>query len=280
MSRTLHLGVREHGLAAILSGIALHGGFRVFGAVSLAFTDYCRPAMRLAALMGIPVIYVADDDSIALGQDGPTHQPVEQLAGLRATPNLSVVRPADARETVGAWREAIARDDGPTVLALTRQRVPAIPGTDPARVGDGAYILDDDDVADVVLLATGSEVQLALEAERLLALDDIVARVVTMPSWEYFEDTDDDYQDEVLPADIPVLSIEAGTTFGWERWADDSVGVDDYGASSPPDQILERYGLTGAAVADAAAALLDDGGPRDDATADDDATNDNDEDEQ
>lgn len=256
--RNLHFGVREHAMAGIMSGITLHTGLRVFGGSFLTFTDYCRPAIRLASLMGIPVIYVMTHDSIGLGQDGPTHQPIEHVASLRAIPNLNVLRPADARETVGAWREAIARTDGPTVLVLTRQSVPPLDGSDPARVRDGAYVLDDDGrEPDVVLLATGSEVHIAVEAGRALAEDDIVARVVSMPSWEHFEIADPDYQDEVLPPDVPVLSIEAGTTFGWGRWADDHVGIDMFGASAPGEEVLAEYGFTSPAVADAAMALLD-----------------------
>ena len=268
--RNLHFGVREHAMVAILSGMTLHRGLRVFGGSFLTFTDYCRPAIRLAALMGVPAVYVMTHDSIGLGQDGPTHQPVEHLASLRAIPNLNVFRPADARETVGAWRAAIARTDGPTVLALTRQGVPPVDGTDPARVRDGAYVLDDDErEPDVVLLATGSEVHVAVEAQHLLAEDDIVARVVTMPSWEHFEITDDQYQDDVLPPEVPVLSVEAGSTFGWGRWADDHVGIDHFGASAPGSEVLKHYGFTGSAVADAAAALLDDDSYDDDSSYDD-----------
>ena len=263
--RNLHFGVREHAMAAMLSGLTLHRGLRGFGASFLTFTDYARPSIRLAALMGLPTIYVMTHDSVGLGQDGPTHQPIEHIASLRAIPNLHVIRPADARETVGAWREAIARLDGPTVLVLSRQDVPPVEGTDVSRVRDGAYVLDEDErEPDVVILATGSEVHLAVEAQELLAEDEIIARVVTMPSWEYFEATDDDYQDEVLPPDIPVLSVEAGTTFGWGRWADDHVGIDQFGTSAPGDEALVHFGFTGAAVADAAAALLDDDSDDDD----------------
>jgi transketolase len=258
--RNLHFGVREHAMVAMLSGMTLHGGLRVFGASFLTFTDYARPSIRLAALMGLPVVYVMTHDSVGLGEDGPTHQPIEHVASLRAIPNLTVIRPGDARETLGAWREAIARTDGPTVLALTRQGVPPVDGTDPARVRDGAYVIDDeeDDEPDVVLLATGSELHVAVEARDLLAEDDIIARVVSMPSWEHFEDTDDAYQDEVLPPDIPVLSIEAGTTFGWGRWADDHVGIDHFGQSAPGASLLEHFGFTASVVADAAASLLED----------------------
>ncbi len=257
--RNLHFGVREHAMAGICNGLALHGGLRPYAGTFLTFSDYLRPSLRLAALMGLPVVYVFTHDSIGLGEDGPTHQPVEHLAALRAIPNLVVLRPADARETVGAWLEAIQRTDGPTALILSRQNLPVLDGTDPDDVGSGAYVLVDADDPDVVLVATGSEVQLAVAAADLLAEEDLVARVVSMPSWELFAETDDAYQDDVLGGgDVPVLSVEAAVSFGWERWADEHVALDHYGSSAPGEVLFERFGFTPAAVAEAARDLVDD----------------------
>jgi len=259
--RNVNYGVREHAMGSIMNGMVLHRGVRPFGGTFLIFTDYLRPALRLAALSGLPVIYVMTHDSIGLGEDGPTHQPVEHLAALRAIPNLHVLRPADAVETVGAWRHAIERLDGPTLLALSRQDLPVLDGTDEDLVERGAYIVedaDDDELPDVVLLATGSEVQLCVAAAAILAERDVVARVVSMPSWELFDEQDDEYQEEVLPDEVPVLSVEAATTFGWSQWADDSVGLDQFGVSAPAADAFEEFGFTPEAVADAALDLLED----------------------
>jgi transketolase len=196
-------------------------------------------------------------DSIGLGEDGPTHQPIEHLAALRAIPNLHVLRPADARETVGAWRQAITRTDGPTLLALTRQDVPVLDGSDADRVAEGAYAVVPCDDPDLVLVATGSEVSVAVDAAAVLAEDDLAARVVSMPCWELFETADDDTQDDLLPPDVPTLSVEAATSFGWARWADGHVALDDFGASGPAAELFERFGFTAEAVADAARDLLD-----------------------
>ena len=258
--RNVNYGVREHAMGSIMNGMVLHKGVRPFGGTFMIFTDYLRPALRLAALSGLPVTYVMTHDSIGLGEDGPTHQPVEHLAALRAIPNLHVLRPADARETVGAWRHAIERLDGPTLLALTRQDVRVLDGTDADLVERGAYIVedvDDDELPDLVLIGTGSEVQVCVDAATVLAEQDVAARVVSMPSWELFEQQDDDYQDEVLPADVPVLSVEAATTFGWSRWADEHVGLDHFGASAPADVLFEEFGFTPEAVAEAALDLLE-----------------------
>jgi len=257
--RNINYGVREHAMAAALNGLASHGGLRAFGATFFVFTDYLRPALRMACIMKLPIVYVMTHDSIGLGEDGTTHQPVEQLAMLRATPNLHVLRPADARETVGAWRHAIERTDGPTVLVLSRQKLPVLAGTDPDEVRKGAYVVvPDDGDPDVVLLATGSEVSLAADAAEILADSDVSARVVSIPSWELFEDADPEYVDQVLPDEVPVLAVEAAASFGWGRWADDAVTLDTFGESAPADQLFEEFGFTPEAVADAALELLDD----------------------
>jgi transketolase len=254
-ARNINYGVREHAMGAISNGLVLHGGIRAFCGTFLIFTDYLRPSLRLAALMGVPVIYVMTHDSIGLGEDGPTHQPVEHLASLRAVPNLHVLRPADARETVGAWRHAIERRDGPTLLALTRQGVPVLGETDPGQVGRGAYVLREG--GDVVLVATGSEVHVALGAAERLAGRGTDARVVSMPCWELFEAQDEAYRTAVLPAGVPTLSVEAGVSLGWERWADAHVALDRFGHSAPAADVFAFFGFTPEAVADAATALIE-----------------------
>jgi transketolase len=259
--RNINYGVREHAMGSIMNGMVQHGGIRPFGGTFLIFTDYLRPALRLSALSALPVVYVMTHDSIGLGEDGPTHQPVEHLASLRAIPNLHVLRPADARETVGAWRHAMQREEGPTLLALTRQDLPVLEGTDDFAVERGAYIVfeaDDGEDPDVVLVATGSEVSLCVDAAAVLAEQEVAARVVSMPSWELFDEQGEDYQEEILPDAVPVLSVEAATTFGWSRWADDHVGLDRFGASAPADDLFEAFGFTPEAVADAALDLLED----------------------
>ncbi|MPZ86480.1 MAG: transketolase [Nitriliruptorales bacterium] len=262
--RNVNYGVREHAMGAALNGMTAHGGLRPFGATFLVFTDYLRPAMRLSAIMSLPVVYVMTHDSIGLGEDGTTHQPVEHLAMSRATPNLHVLRPADAREVAGAWRHALARSEGPTLLALTRQNVPVLDGTDMDLVSRGAYVVapedsvNGEDDPDVVLLATGSEVHLAVEAVEILAEQDVTARAVSMPSWELFEDQDDDYLDDVLPEGVPVLSVEAASSFGWSRWADDHIAIDEFGVSAPAADLFEEFGFTPEAVAAAALELLED----------------------
>ncbi|MGH8886863.1 MAG: transketolase [Egibacteraceae bacterium] len=255
--RNVNYGVREHAMGAIMNGLALHGGIRPFGGTFLVFTDYLRPSLRLAALMGAPVVYVMTHDSIGLGEDGPTHQPIEHLAALRAIPNLVVLRPADGRETVGAWAEAVRRTTGPTLLALSRQDLPVLEGTDPAAVGKGAYVVwEPAEAPRVVLCATGSEVHVAVGAAEQLAGDGIGARVVSMPSWELFEAQDASYRREVLPAGLPALSVEAATTFGWSRWAQAHVGIDRFGASAPGAVNLREFGFTPDEVAQAARRLL------------------------
>lgn len=256
--RNINYGVREHAMGSAMNGLVLHGGIRPFGGTFLIFTDYLRPSLRLACLMGLPVIYVMTHDSIGLGEDGPTHQPVEHLASLRAIPGLHVLRPADAHEVVGAWRHAIARTDGPTLLALSRQGVMTLATTSADEVARGAYVVGpDDDEPDVVLVATGSEVELAVDAQAVLAEREVTARVVSMPSWELFEAQDGDYQDAVLAGEAPVLSVEAATSFGWSQWADDHVSVDTFGASAPASDLYPHFGFTPEAIAEAAEELIE-----------------------
>jgi transketolase len=251
--RNLHFGIREHAMTAILTGMAHHGGVVPFGATFLTFSDYMRPSIRLAALSGAHVIYVWTHDSIALGEDGPTHQPVEQLASLRAMPNLLVLRPADANETVEAWRIALRHTGGPVGLVLTRQKIPVLdrttlaPATGTAR---GAYVLIDaaEGLPELILIATGSEVSLALDAHRQLAGEGIRARVVSMPSWELFEAQTPEYRETVLPPAVHArVSVEAGSPFGWERYVGPAgaiIGVDRFGVSAPGPEVMARYGFT------------------------------------
>jgi transketolase len=236
-------------MGAALNGMALHGGLRAFGATFFIFSDYMRPSVRLAALMGLPVKYVWTHDSIGVGEDGPTHQPVEQLMTLRMVPNLTLVRPADANEAVEAWRIAVQHTAGPVGLVLTRQKLPAL---DPARTrgaARGAYILEEASAAPrVILIASGSEVHLALAARAVLEGEHVPARVVSMPSWELFKAQPSSYREEVLPAAVKArVSIEAGVTFGWERWVGEggaSIGLDRFGASAPADVLFKEFGFT------------------------------------
>jgi len=254
--RQVYFGVREHAMAATMNGMALHGGVLPVGGTFLVFSDYCRPAVRLAALSRAKVVYSFTHDSVGVGEDGPTHQPVEHVASLRAIPGLRVIRPADANETAAAWRIAVERD-GPTALILSRQDLPVLDGTAGAPVERGGYAIRPVEDPDVVLVATGSEVWLTVEAAEQLAADGIHAQVVSLPSWELFAEQPEAYQDEVLPAEVATLAVEAGTTFGWERWADDAVGVDRFGASAPGDRVLAELGFTADAVAERARQLID-----------------------
>jgi transketolase len=251
--RNIAWGIREHVMAAASTGMALHGGIRPYAATFFVFTDYARPAIRLAALMGVPVIYIKTHDSIAVGGDGPTHQPIEHLASLRAMPNVSLIRPADANETAEAWRVAMGRTDGPTMLVLSRQKIPVFDrsGLSPASdLKKGAYILarEKGDTPDVILIATGSEVSLAMETREKLSAQGVDSRVVSMPSWELFENQPDSYRNEVLPPSVTKrLAIEAGSEFGWRRWVGDSgevIGVDRFGASADAGDIFREYGFT------------------------------------
>jgi len=257
--RALSFGVREHAMGAIMSGMSLHGGSLPVGGTFFVFSDYMRGAVRVAALSETKLIYFWTHDSVGLGEDGPTHQPIEQLAAVRAIPNLRVIRPADANESAQALRIAVERD-GPTALILSRQDLAVLEGT-AEHAGDverGAYVLvDAGEDPDVILIGTGSEVAICVEAAQLLADDGIAARVISMPSWELFDEQDDDYQDRVLGPGAPVLSVEAGSSFGWSRWADESVALDHFGASGPGAEVLAEFGFTGANVASVATALLD-----------------------
>ncbi|WP_203612611.1 transketolase [Amycolatopsis sp. SID8362] len=255
--RTLHFGIREHAMGSILNGIALHGGTRPYGGTFLIFSDYMRPAVRLAALMRLPVVYVWTHDSIGLGEDGPTHQPVEQLASLRAIPGLSVVRPADANETAHAWKAVLADTTGPAGLALTRQNVPTLEGTSADGVARGGYVLaDSEGVPDVILIGTGSEVQLAVEARKILVAEGIATRVVSMPCVEWFDRQDPAYRDEVLPPSVRArVVVEAGVAQPWHRFAGDAgeiVSLEHFGASADFKTLFQEFGITTEAVVEAA----------------------------
>jgi transketolase len=252
-NRNLAWGVREHTMCGCTSGIAAHGGVRPYAATFFIFSDYARPAIRLAAMMELPVIYVLTHDSIGLGEDGPTHQPIEHLASFRAMPNMCVIRPADANETAWAWRAAIMRKKGPTMLILTRQKVPTF---DRSRLGSadgllrGAYILSREhaDKPDVILIATGSEVQLILQAQEPLEKEGVQARIVSMPSWELFEQQDAAYRDSILPPDVTArLAVEAASSFGWCKYVTDhgrTIMIDQFGASAPAKENFKRFGFT------------------------------------
>jgi transketolase len=261
--RVLHFGIREHAMGSVMNGIALHGGTRVYGGTFLTFSDYMRPAVRLAALMKLPVTYVWTHDSIGLGEDGPTHQPVEHLAALRAIPGLDVVRPADANETVAAWKTILENPHGPAGLALTRQNVPTFPQGQDAEgeqwagaedVGKGGYTLIDatGGAPDVILIGTGSEVQLAVEARGLLAQDGVRARVVSMPCREWFDAQEQSYRDTVLPPIVKArVSVEAGVAQGWREVVGDAgriVSLEHYGASADYATIYKEFGITAEAV--------------------------------
>ena len=253
----VHYGIREHAMAAAMNGMALHGGVLPVGGTFFVFSDYARPAIRLAAISEAHVVYFFTHDSVGLGEDGPTHQPIEQLASLRAMPGLRVIRPADANETAAAWRIAVDRD-GPTALVLTRQEIPVLDETASLAsegVVRGAYVLRPGREAalapDIVLIGTGSEVQHCLGAAGLLEGEGVLARVVSFPSWELFAEQEPGYRDEVLPPGVPRLAVEAGSSFGWERYADATVAIDRFGASAPGSVNMEKFGFTADNVADA-----------------------------
>jgi transketolase len=264
--RNLHFGVREHGMGAALNGMAAHGGIVPFGSTFLIFSDYLRPAMRLAALMQLGVIYVFTHDSIGVGEDGPTHQPIEQLAALRAIPRLVVIRPGDANETAVAWRVAIESRDRPVVLALSRQNVPTLDRNQFAAAAGlrrGAYVLADaiGGKPDIVLIGTGSELSLVVAAAQKLLERKINARLVSMPSWELFDAQPQDYRESVLPPSIrPRLAVEAALPLGWHRYLGDRgdvIAMERFGASAPGNVVMEKFGFTVDHVVERALALVE-----------------------
>jgi transketolase len=264
--RNVHFGVREHAMGAVVNGMALHGGIvKPYGSTFLIFSDYMRPAIRLSALMRLPVVWVFSHDSVGLGEDGPTHQPVEHYAALRAIPGLTVIRPADAAETAEAWRAALEDCDGPVCILLTRQPVPVL---DRARLSPagglarGAYVISDAaGRPDAVIAATGSEVALALSAQAELGSDGIAARVVSMPSWELLDAQPDAHRRSLFPPGVPVVAVEAGVALGWERFAERTVSVDRFGASAPGAEVLDRLGITSKAVTTAVREVVGSGPP-------------------
>ena len=255
--RNFHYGVREHAMGAAMNGMALHGGVRPFGGTFLVFADYCRPAIRLAALSHIPVTYIFTHDSIGLGEDGPTHQPIEHLASLRAMPNVQVLRPADANEVAVCWKMALEYTTGPSLLILTRQNLPTIERTTQNAVEHaekGAYVVKGNPAeVDLLLLATGSEVFTALQTAELLASEQINAAVVSMPSWERFRAQSEEWKEKVLPSAVKKrVSIEAGSTMGWREWTGDhglQIGIDHFGASAPAEELFQQFGLTAEHIA-------------------------------
>jgi transketolase len=262
--RNLHFGVREHAMGAVASGLAVHGGIIPYTGTFLIFYDYMRPPIRLAAMMGLRVIYLFSHDSIGLGEDGPTHQPVEHIMGLRAVPNLVVIRPADAAETVEAWKIALQRRDGPTAILLSRQSLPVL---DREKLGEasgvqrGGYVLwEARPYPRVIIIGTGSEAHIALEAGRMLQAKEVAARVVSLPSWELFEAQPRGYRQEVMPPAIKVrISVEAGSPLGWERYAGEQgaiIGLSRFGASAPGKVVMEKLGFTAQRVADEALKLV------------------------
>jgi transketolase len=269
-NRNIFYGVREHGMGSIMNGMILHGGLIPYGGTFLIFSDYMRPSLRMSALMGLQALYVFSHDSIGVGEDGPTHQPIEQVPSLRLIPNLHVVRPADAEETAQAWRVALERIKGPTALVLTRQAVPVLtprenhPKYGPLAPASGAqrggYVLREAENPDVIVMASGSEVHLALDAALELEAEGIAARVVSMPCLELFDQQDQEYRDSVLPPSIMArVSVEAAIPSGWERYVGPrglSVGVHGFGASAPFKEVFQRYGIVTKTVVEAARAVL------------------------
>lgn len=253
--RYIRYGVREHAMGSIMNGMAVTG-LIPYGGTFLTFSDYMRPAIRLAALSGYPSIFVFTHDSIGLGEDGPTHQPVEHLAALRSIPNLLVVRPADANETSFAWQIAMEHRDRPVALILTRQKVPALAGTENCGALHGAYILADVEKPDIVIAATGSEVHVAIDAAKILATHNIGVRVVSMPCWELFREEAREYREEVFPVAIPILGMEAGVEMGWQSFADSFLGMTRFGASAPGEVLMEKFGFTATHVAEHAMEIL------------------------
>ena len=252
--RQIYYGIREHAMGAALVGMARHGGIVPVGGTFFVFLDYMREPVRLASLSRAKAIFVFSHDSVGVGEDGPTHQPVEHLATLRAVPGLQVIRPADANETVAAWRAAIDHD-GPTAIVLTRQGVRVCTDGSAVERGAGA-VHDNGSPPSLVIVATGSEVALAIDAAERLDSEGMATRVVSLPSWDRLARQDGDFRRSLLPAGVPVLSVEAATTFGWERFADDSIGIDRFGASAPGDVVLEELGINVDHVLQRARALI------------------------
>jgi transketolase len=251
--RQVYYGVREHGMGAAMVGMALHGGVLPVGGTFFVFVDYMRPAVRLAALSNAKVCFVFTHDSVGVGEDGPTHQPVEQLASIRAIPNLHVIRPADANETIAAWKDAVAHD-GPTALVLSRQNIEVV--TDGTAVAHGAGVVRGGGDPDIVLVATGSEVALCVKASERLAAEGVSARVVSMPSWDRFDRQTAEFRRGAFPAGVPVLSVEAGITLGWHKYADDVIGIDRFGASAPGAVVMNELGINVDHVVERATALV------------------------
>lgn len=252
-ARQVFYGIREHAMGSALVGMARHGGVLAVGGTFFVFADYMRPAIRLAALSGARCVFVFSHDSVGVGEDGPTHQPVEHLASLRAIPGLQVIRPADARETVEAWIAAVTHD-GPTAIILSRQNLPVV--TDGSAVAPGAAVVRDATDPKATIVATGSEVTVALAAADLLSSEGVAVRVVSMPSWDRFHRLDRNTQAAILPRTLPTVSVEAASTFGWERYADASIGIDRFGASAPGPEVMKRLGITAEAVAQAVLGTL------------------------
>lgn len=244
----VRFGIREHAMAAILNGLSLHGGIRPYGGTFFVFSDYMKPSMRLSALMNLPVTYVLTHDSIGVGEDGPTHQPIEQLAMLRAIPNFVIFRPADARETAAGWYTALTRQTGPTGLALTRQTLPLLEGTGKEALKGGYVVKKEKDKLDMILIGTGSELQLAYEASKILEEKGIGVRVVSMPSWQLFEEQTEEYKETVLPKSIDKrLAVEAGSSLGWHKYVGIDgkiISMDNFGASGPADELFKKFGFT------------------------------------
>ncbi len=256
--RNVYYGVREHAMVAAVNGMRIHGGLFPIASTFLMFADYCRPSIRLACLMECPSLYVFTHDSIGVGEDGPTHQPIEHLAGLRAIPHLNVFRPCDGHETAVAYAVALRSENSPTLLALSRQAVPTLSPvpSDGHPAFRGGYVLAGEGEPDVILVGTGSEVQHCVGARELLKANGIEARVVSLPSWHLFEDQDDAYQAEVLPRSVPTLSVEAASPFGWGKWAQAHVAVDHFGLSAPADELMRHFGFTAENVAAKARELI------------------------
>jgi transketolase len=263
--RNLYYGIREHAMVAALNGMVLHGGIKPYGGTFLVFSDYCKPSIRIAALSHIAPVMVFTHDSIGLGEDGPTHQPIEHLAALRAIPNSIVLRPADANEVAYAWKVAIETKNSPVSLILTRQNIPTFARNEdnPASlVEKGAYILSKEsgESPDVILIGTGSEVHLCMDAQAQLKEQNIDARVVSMPSWELFEKQDKEYKESVFPKDVTArISVEAGSTMGWQKWIGDNgiaIGIDHFGGSAPYQELMNEFGFTVENVVESAKKLV------------------------